>query len=389
LYNITVNNTFATGRLSITSPTTVANVLALTSNKIFSYAAAPFTMAAGSSVSPVGGSVTSFVDGPMTKEGTTAFVFPLGNGARWARLGIGAPTSSTSFQGQYFALGDTSISTMATTPVPVLTNVSKLEYWVLNRTVGAGNATVTLYWEDAGRSGISDCLNLRVAHRNGVASTWENNNDVVTTLGSCSGAASGSITTTAVVTSFSPFTFGTLLSTGNALPVGLVSLSATAAGGDVVVKWKTESESNNAYFTIEKSESAVDFYSIGNVTGAGTSAMEHNYSFLDRAPVQGLNYYRLRQTDFNGKTSLSKIVAVDVTGTDPLSIEVYPNPFTSKINLTNESGSEDYSLTNTLGQTLWKGNNIQQPDFSALEPGLYFLRITTQNTVRSIKLIKQ
>jgi hypothetical protein len=70
-------------------------------------------------------------------------------------------------------------------------------------------------------------------------------------------------------------------------------------------------------------------------------------------------------------------------------IKIYPNPFSNKISLANITGQENYELINSMGQTIWFGKQIEQQDFSALEPGLYFLRVEAQNAVQTIKVIKK
>ena len=70
-------------------------------------------------------------------------------------------------------------------------------------------------------------------------------------------------------------------------------------------------------------------------------------------------------------------------------IQGYPNPFTNKIGLKNITGTESFGLTNNMGQTIWSGKLIEQQDFSTLFPGLYFLKVTGQNTIQIVKLVKQ
>jgi len=70
-------------------------------------------------------------------------------------------------------------------------------------------------------------------------------------------------------------------------------------------------------------------------------------------------------------------------------IGCYPNPFTTRINLVNATGKEFITLADRMGNTTWSGTHIDQHDFSNLTPGLYFLRIETQNSVKSLKIIKQ
>ncbi|NVO03092.1 MAG: T9SS type A sorting domain-containing protein, partial [Bacteroidetes bacterium] len=393
LHNLNVNNSFTSGGVSITVPTTITNTLTLTSKPVYTYLDKPFTLAAGSSVSPDGGSVSSFVDGPLLKEGATAFIFPLGNGTRWARLGIGTPTASTTFRAQYFASADTNTSYMSQIVIPVLQNVSTQEYWKLDRTLGTGNAAVTLYWEDAAWSGINDCANLRIAHRNTVDSTWENNNDAVTTTGSCTGATSGSITTDAVVTSFSPFTFGSLSSAINPLPVEMMNFNAECLNNHTKLLWQTASEMNNDYFEIEQSENSEDWQSIGKVKGNGNSNTIINYSFIDEISNNITTYYRLKQVDFDGKFNYSKIVFSKCNEKE-ISILVLPNPTNDyvKINLSENRKGMSFQLYSGNGRQL-KESKIESVetfiDLRNFSSATYYLKVIDEKQeVKVFKIIK-
>ena len=70
-------------------------------------------------------------------------------------------------------------------------------------------------------------------------------------------------------------------------------------------------------------------------------------------------------------------------------LESYPNPFTSKIKIYNATGKETCELINNTGQTIWSGKLLDQQDFSALIPGLYFLKVNAESSTRTIKIIKQ
>ena len=98
------------------------------------------------------------------------------------------------------------------------------------------------------------------------------------------------------------------------LPITLVAWEGQCEGKQVVLKWTTASEQDNHYFTIEKSRDASEWSAIGTVPGAGNSSSMINYSFIDDG-AQGLGYYRLRQTDINGTTTVSNTIAAGC-GTD-------------------------------------------------------------------------
>ena len=70
-------------------------------------------------------------------------------------------------------------------------------------------------------------------------------------------------------------------------------------------------------------------------------------------------------------------------------LNVFPNPFTNKISLSNSTGTEGYELLNAVGQCVWKGKNIGNNDFSSLISGVYFLKVGLSNSIQTIKLIKQ
>ena len=115
------------------------------------------------------------------------------------------------------------------------------------------------------------------------------------------------------------------------LPISLLSFYATSRNNKIHLIWITASEQDNNYFSIEKSGDGVNFEVESIIAGAGNSTSELQYSFDDLFPIAGVNYYRLRQTDYNGGYSLSKTIAVNVMEDEP--IYIYPNPFNDKIYL--------------------------------------------------------
>ena len=96
------------------------------------------------------------------------------------------------------------------------------------------------------------------------------------------------------------------------MPIQLLSFNAVKNNQQVDCKWSTAIEVNNDYFTIERSLDAMNFSPIGEIDGAGNSNLVLNYLFTDYNPHSGINYYRLRQTDFDGQSTLSEIKAVNM-----------------------------------------------------------------------------
>ncbi len=201
--------------------------------------------------------------------------------------------------------------------VPSLSSISNCEYWILSRDAGTFNKNVTLAFD------ANSCLlppltsDLRVARYDGI-STWQNEGNSGTT----GTIAAGTVTSNSV-TSFSPFTIGSIVPV--VLPISLLEFNAKPIDKKVICNWITASELNNDYFEIQRSADGNNFISIGNIDGAGTSSNRENYVFYDANPLNGLSYYRLKQTDFDGRFTYSAIRPVNFK-VDDFDFTVYPNP---------------------------------------------------------------
>ncbi|MBL7892552.1 MAG: T9SS type A sorting domain-containing protein [Bacteroidia bacterium] len=315
--NLTINNSSSTG-VTFSTPVIVTTALTLTDGLVYTTGTNLLTLNDNITCTCTGSS-TVYVDGPIKKIGDDAFVFPLGNSGKYARLGISDPGANAAqeYTAQYIRTGYGAYT--VTSPI---TDVSHSEYWTLSQSGATDDVRVTLYWEDAAASAIDNCADLTVAHYDGT-STWVN--EAATTSGSCIGTASGSVTTNAVVSTYSPFTFGSQSSVLNPLPIQLIYFDAVEDNRKVNVKWITASEINNDYFTVERSFDGVDFEVLTTVDGAGNSSQQRNYSTFDHYPLKGVSYYRLKQTDFDGKYTYSNIVSVEFNANGTF-FTVYPNP---------------------------------------------------------------
>ncbi len=113
---------------------------------------------------------------------------------------------------------------------------------------------------------------------------------------------------------------------GNPLPVELIDFNAEAEKNKVNLEWTTASERNSDYFTIERTTDGENFEIIGTVKAAGNSSTIKHYHFTDFAPIAGISYYRLSQTDFDGQSESFEIKSVDVKPTNRIITNVFPNP---------------------------------------------------------------
>lgn len=140
------------------------------------------------------------------------------------------------------------------------------------------------------------------------------------------------------------YTIGTKNYPVSPLPIELLNFNAIMNSGKVDLTWSTASERNNDYFTIEKSKDGFNFETVTLVSGAGNSTSIIEYTDVDYKPYSGISYYRLKQTDYNGLFSYSKIVSVNYFFGDD-GITIYPNPATveSGFNL-NITGLENQEI---------------------------------------------
>ncbi|MCH2224435.1 MAG: T9SS type A sorting domain-containing protein [Crocinitomicaceae bacterium] len=165
------------------------------------------------------------------------------------------------------------------------------------------------------------------------------------------------------------------------LPVELLDFQATAIQNQVVLtEWITASEINNDYFSIERSQDAINWQQAGTMNGVGNSNELMNYSFVDWEPHDDLSYYRLRQFDVNGDIQISDIRAVYV---ELNNYTIYPNPTTGLLYVKGiDIDTKQLSITNLLGQTIIDQIEIidSSPrsltiDIASLTNGVYVLTI--------------
>lgn len=187
------------------------------------------------------------------------------------------------------------------------------------------------------------------------------------------------------------------VSFGNApLPIKLITFNATSNGNSVVLTWQTATEINNDYFTIERSVDADNWEEILYVTGAGNSNKTETYTSTDLNPLNGTVYYRLKQTDFDGKFEYFNVVAVNLEKESTHNIAVYPNPATENTSVAVEHNFSKNNSTITISVKNIEGKEMTsfvsgntKTTIEGLPKGLYFVTISTESTQQTEKLIIQ
>jgi|GEM_PF-4643823 len=186
-----------------------------------------------------------------------------------------------------------------------------------------------------------------------------------------------------------------------ALPVTLVYFRVAYVNSAVNLNWATAAEKDNDYFTIERSTDGITFTEFTRIKGAGNSTGLLTYQHTDANPMDGLSYYRLKQTDLDGKFSYSQVKSVNTgTGTTSRTVSIFPNPVTQneyvQVAVTDVKDGELYvSVFNQVGQQCFEARypantvpSIQVREFSA-SAGLYILQARKGNTIIREKLVVQ
>jgi hypothetical protein len=326
----------------------------------------------GSSTS--GANNASYVNGQVIKVGTQSFTFPVGAGGFYRPIAISAPAVTTDNFTARYILADPSPSFTHTLKDASIDHIGRCEYWVLDRTGGTSNVSVTLSWNTTS-CGVTNLADLLVARWNGAL--WRNEGNG----GTSGNTTTGTIISGSPVTDFSPFTLASATA-ANPLPIELVSFNCGVLNANSnKLNWVTATETNNEFFVIERSSNGVDFSAIDKIKAAGNSIVTNKYSYIDSKTNTGISYYRLKQVDFDGKYSYSTICSVANNGDG--NIAFYPNPVFSSLtidyNFSEQPKPNMISVIDVTGKLVPVSSSFSDSkvtlDCSNLAEGIYFLKV--------------
>jgi len=176
------------------------------------------------------------------------------------------------------------------------------------------------------------------------------------------------------------------------LPIELLAFHVIEWNDAVRFMWTTASETNNDYFSIERSDDGRDWVVVLRVDGAGNSSTPIDYVAVDPEPQPGLSYYRLKQTDYDGQYSYSQIEAVTFESQVENKVLIFPNPTSGQITIVaNDKEMAEFGVFDLQGGDLSHRINLNRnntgnytADLSALPSGVYTIR-TTSNAARIYK----
>lgn len=171
------------------------------------------------------------------------------------------------------------------------------------------------------------------------------------------------------------------------LPIELVSLKGECSANKINLEWKTLTERNNSYFTVERSYNTQSWEVIGQVPGGGNSSSLKKYSFTDNAPIHATIYYRLKQTDFNTEFKYSELISVESCGGKD-EVTIYPNPANQEVfvQIKEEATLEVYNLLGEITETQQLKSGDNKIDLSHFNNGTYFFKLS--NTTSVLKFSK-
>jgi hypothetical protein len=259
---------------------------------------------------------------------TGAFIFPFG---KTTLPGDYVPFTFNVTSPGSPVTGTVAVSTYgtATTNLPLPTGVTHLD-----RTHGINNSTnvIDRFWNItlngyttnpsttvtfvATAQEVGAIANLRAQRWNSSTAAWDAAKPGQTNPDTKS-------VTVPNVNTFSPWT---LAQQDTPLPISLISFNARVENNTVSFDWQTSQEINNDFFTVLKSTDEEDFRAVIKIKGAGTSMEHHSYHASDFNPSEGISYYRLKQTDFNGTETYSKTVRVEHHPPHDRKIDAFPIP---------------------------------------------------------------
>ena len=387
--NLTVNNSAG---FSMSSDLEISGTLTLTSGSINTNGNLLHVTASGS----VGGSKGTtpcnciYPDAYTQELTTTSEVeFRTGNSTGTERKSIWVQpenANSVTFSANFLDDNVPNASNCGTG----LDHISSTSYYDVTRTAGTENAKVKIGWYTNDQ--VDDYTSLLLAHYDG--SQWQK--VVSTPTGS---NTAGTIISDGFQSSFSPFALGSSNS-GNALPIDLLSFGGECENGRVLLEFVVASQVNNDYFTIERSVDAYKWNEVGVIAGEGNTNTQVTYNWTDDNPFNGVSYYRLAQTDYDGTTKRFDPIAVSCESS-VTAYSVYPNPANEVLNidieLTSYQGNDvEIEIMDINGRKIQsqkvqldRGYNHLEVDISKIPCGVYMINFAgTKDYIKGSRIIK-
>lgn len=183
------------------------------------------------------------------------------------------------------------------------------------------------------------------------------------------------------------------------LPIEMIQFTGYHKNGVNTLQWVTSVEIENDHFVVERSSHGVVFESIGQVKGVSNASSQHQYTFTDNTPVNGANYYRLKQVDWDGHNIYSEVITIVAEFADDFFINISPNPAHStvkvKFQIHTETDPVGIQIYNAFGQqvsasmldNLSIGTHQKEWNTVHWSAGIYFISVNTATDYYIKKLV--
>lgn len=369
--------------LTLNDPLTISTDLIFNSGVIYSSTSNYLQLSDNATSS--GASVGSHVVGVVKKKGNDNFVFPIGTDYTINTVEMSAPADINDvFSAEYIYENPDSDGYDTSQYTSPIKKISHCEYWKVNREVGTSNVTLSFSYQApcAGNSGyINDYADIHIVHWNGT--DWDDLGN-----GGGSGGMTGTVQTNGVVSSFSPFTFGSTNLMSSPLPLSIVQFEAVQQHDFVALHWKTVEETNLENYEIERSYNGSDFTSLFSVHPLNTEEV-HEYNVIDKYPFSGTTYYRLKVYDYNGRISYSNIAAVRIS--DLAGITIFPNPASDVFHVNSDNvliKIDIYDMEGRLAKSL-SPNTDNSYSVQSLPKGLYTICAISDRGLKNALILVQ
>ncbi|MEY4593887.1 MAG: hypothetical protein RIQ47_297 [Bacteroidota bacterium] len=331
-WRMRINNS---AHVNLRYPVGISSYLELSNGKLITTATNVLRCASNATTSI--GTTASFVDGPMihTAAATSSTkYFPIGKGFAFRPVELQLnhdDANPVTYEGEII---NVPASALPPSLPPTIERVSNVRYTKFTRlgTTRFSSGYITMHYGTD--DGVNDPNSLLVAQEKyPTPNYWM---DLSQSTNGINSPVSGWVRSQQLTaSSFNPTVFGSnYFSTnfalgnppggGNSLPINLVSFDAFLVKGKVEARWTTQTEVNNDYFTLERSSDNINYTPIGVIDGAGTTTVSQSYSFTDEQPLNGVSYYRLRQTDYDGHYEYFQVSVIENKIRSNFS--VFPNP---------------------------------------------------------------
>ncbi len=325
-YNLTIS---CSGNVTLETAENVSNLLTMTSGNLVTTATKIITVTSTGNATM--GSTSSYVDGPMINtvatSSTTTRNYPIGKGSAYrpAVLSVTHSNStSVTYKGEVFNSSATALNYILPSTI---SRVSSVRYWNFTRqnVSNFSTANMTLYYD------VDDSVvnknRVSMVHDNGIAN-W------IDYGGTGTANVTGNITSNTITNFNTIFALGFPPAT---LPIQLISFTAKREENSVRCEWTTASETNSNYFTVERSVDGIAFDSLTAVKGSGNSHHNTSYHITDANPLQGNSFYRLSQTDFDGRKIYFE--PVHIFYDEHPSYTMFPNPTAGNLIYVSKEGN--------------------------------------------------